>query len=337
MKDGYVITKSAGVTADELDKINAYSRRPLTADEVYTFSLVLCDNEIDRDNERFSIDALYKLSKLFCGKSGIFDHNMRAGSQTARIYSCEVVSDNSRKTKAGEAYHKLLAKAYMPRLASNSDLITEIESGIKKEVSVGCAVDKTTCSVCGHDMRSADCIHVKGREYSTSSGKVKAHAVLDNPTDAYEWSFVAVPAQVGAGVCKAYSTAGDNGSTDNCRTVNELIKSMKSSELSDGIILSRDEAKLLSKYVDGLISDANDGVAYRKSLADEVQRLYKKSDSTFPSEVLSKVMARMTGGELHSLKCSLEAAAKRRPAPDRPQLGVAPKQTDNTGNKKFMI
>ena len=34
----------------------------------------LCDNEIDRDWERFSPETLKGLAPLFVGKSGIFDH-----------------------------------------------------------------------------------------------------------------------------------------------------------------------------------------------------------------------------------------------------------------------
>ena len=41
---------TAEVTDKELELINAYSRRKLTKDEVYVFGVVLCDNDIDRDN-----------------------------------------------------------------------------------------------------------------------------------------------------------------------------------------------------------------------------------------------------------------------------------------------
>ena len=69
--------KSNGETQeDALLKINRYTRREFKADEVYTFSVVLCDNEIDRDNERFTTDALQKLATLFLGKTGIFNHSM---------------------------------------------------------------------------------------------------------------------------------------------------------------------------------------------------------------------------------------------------------------------
>ena len=34
-----------------MEKINLYTRRAYKPEEVYTFSVVLCDNEVDRDSE----------------------------------------------------------------------------------------------------------------------------------------------------------------------------------------------------------------------------------------------------------------------------------------------
>ena len=41
------------LTKEELDQINRFSKAELTADQVYTFSVRLCDNEVDRDFERY--------------------------------------------------------------------------------------------------------------------------------------------------------------------------------------------------------------------------------------------------------------------------------------------
>ena len=49
-------------TAEELALIGRYTRRELAPEEVYTFPVLLCDNEIDREGERFSIPALEKLA-----------------------------------------------------------------------------------------------------------------------------------------------------------------------------------------------------------------------------------------------------------------------------------
>ena len=114
----------------DLECINQYTRRPFTEQEVYTFSVVLCDNEIDRDFERFSVEALHTLSRLFLGKTGIFDHNMKTGNQAARIYDTAMETMEGKMTSFGEPYTRLVAKAYLPRCEKNTDLIMEIESGM---------------------------------------------------------------------------------------------------------------------------------------------------------------------------------------------------------------
>ncbi len=189
------------ITEKELKEIGKFTRKDITEQELYTFPLILCDNEIDRDGEKFTAGSLERLAKLFVGKTGIFDHNPTSKNQTARIYSASVIRDPERKTADGETYTYIEAKAYMLRNEKNKDLISEIEAGIKKETSVGCSVGKIICSVCGKDMRSGACGHIKGNEYD---GKICCH-LLSEPEDAYEWSFVAVPSQKNAGVIKSFS------------------------------------------------------------------------------------------------------------------------------------
>ena len=86
--------------------------------------------------------------------------------------------------------------AYMLRSEKNRALIEEIEAGIKKEVSIGCSVTGRRCSVCGKEA----CGHQGGKMYD---GKL-CYFTLREPVDAYEWSFVAVPAQRKAGVIKSF-------------------------------------------------------------------------------------------------------------------------------------
>lgn len=194
----------------ELELIGRFARKKLTRDELYTFPLILCDNEIDRDNEKFTIPALKTLAELFVGKSGIFDHNMSGKDQTARIYSAVAVSDPVKKTADGEPYTYIQAKAYMVRTEKNKDLIAEIDAGIKKETSVGCSVKNISCSICGKDIKTEGCEHQKGKYYG---GKLCCY-LLSEPADAYEWSFVAVPAQRNAGVMKSFQTGKRSASQE---------------------------------------------------------------------------------------------------------------------------
>ena len=53
---------------EKLQLLNQFTRRELTEEEVYIFDVILCDNEIDRDFEKFSLSALKTLQELFIGK-----------------------------------------------------------------------------------------------------------------------------------------------------------------------------------------------------------------------------------------------------------------------------
>ncbi len=131
MTGGYVEKSFAPAPAD-LEAIGAFTRRAFAPEELYVFSVVLCNNDVDRDHEKFTRRALEELGALFVGKTGIFDHSMKSGDQAARIYATAVVPVPGRKTADGEDLVTLQAKAYMVRTPGNAELITQIDGGIKK-------------------------------------------------------------------------------------------------------------------------------------------------------------------------------------------------------------
>lgn len=260
---------------EELKQINQFAKTALTEDQVYVFSVRLCDNEVDRDFERFDTAALETLGELFLGKSGIFDHQWSAKGQTARIYRTEVAWEPARVTAAGDPYCWLKAWAYMLRTEKNAELIAEIEGGIKKEVSVGCSVGRRSCSVCGAE--EGGCRHVRGQMYEDQL----CFTELKEPVDAYEWSFVAVPAQREAGVVKRFGRESGQEA------------------------LLRKQAALGRKYL--------------QELRREVVRLAMLTDEELDGTVFAGMAERLEETELQELKKVYEArAAKRFPA--MPQL-----------------
>ena len=267
-----------GILQEELDAINAFTKCSLTAEDVFTFSVLLCDNEVDRDFERFTIDALYALEKLFVGKTGIFDHQWTAAGQVARIYRTEIIIDPERKNHCGEDYTYLKGYAYMLRNDSNRELIADIEGGIKREVSVGCAVRMARCSICGEEIGSAKCGHVRGREYD---GRL-CFAELCVPSDAYEWSFVAVPAQMNAGVLKRF---GD------CRQPESL-----------GELVEMAGTGAFGSEYQVLVKEAELGRRYLAGLQEEVVRLGVMLDCGYSRAFLEKTVGHMDEAELLEFK-----------------------------------
>lgn len=251
----------------QLEAINAQARAKLTEDQVYVFSLRLCDDQIDRDMERFDTQALPALAKLFIGKTGIVDHRWSSDSQVARIFAAEVVEEDR------VSYIK--AWAYIRRGGAADEVIADIEAGIKKEVSVGCAMGRAVCSVCGSEYGS--CGHQKGEHYDG----VLCCAILKEPMDAYEFSFVAVPAQPNAGVLKGLGSGR--------RTLKELA----------------DEFGVQAEYR-ALYKDARLGQQYRRQIQDDVVRLCLSLELGVEEPVLRGVVQTAAAEDLMKLKGALE-------------------------------
>ncbi|NBI10592.1 hypothetical protein D1641_11300 [Colidextribacter sp. OB.20] len=260
----------AAATAQDLELIGTLARKPLGAEEVYTFSVRLCDNEIDRDFERFTTQTLEELAPMFVGRAGIFDHQWSARGQAARVYKTEVIREPERVTRAGDGYAWLKGYAYMVRTDSNRDLIAEIEGGIKKEVSVGCAVEHAVCSVCGCDRAQTDCGHEKGKEYAGQLCWVS----LEGARDAYEFSFVAVPAQPAAGVVKSWRERQASRLEEEAALGRKCLESLRSEVVRLALLADRE-----------LSAQAMKSLADKLSLAEleELRRSYaRQAGERFP-------------------------------------------------------
>lgn len=209
-----VICKTASVsplevTDADLKKINKYTLSPVSADDVFIFKASIADNEQDdRNYMPFNLKSLQDLKKLYPGKTMLKDHRRMADNQIARIYDTELVQDANKQTELGELHTELIAKIYMIKTDSNKDLIAEIMGGIKKEVSTSTVPSKMICNICGTDNMKDYCRHWPGIEYTVEDGSAKGSKkrckmLLSGAKEAYELSFVAVPAQPRAGTHKS--------------------------------------------------------------------------------------------------------------------------------------
>ena len=270
-KETEVMTSGVPTEA-QLQAINAQAKAKLTQEQVYVFSVRLCDDQVDRDYERFDKLALTELAKLFIGKTGIVDHKWSSDSQVARVFATEVVQE-------GEVSY-LKAWAYIRRGGYADEVIADIEAGIKKEVSIGCSMGRAVCSVCGGD--HGICGHRKGEYYDG----VQCVAILKDAVDAYEFSFVAVPAQRSAGVLK-----GLGGRKANLKALADEFG-------------AQEEYRALWKQ-------AQLGRQYEKQLQDEVVRLCLSLELGVAEPVLRSVMEKAGAEELVKLKEALEGRMRQ--------------------------
>lgn len=263
-------TREAVCASEELQCVNAFAKAELKEDEVYIFSVLLCDNEVDRDLERFSEETLKELGELFVGATGICDHDWRSENQVARIYRTEIVTEHEKKNSLGIPYVYLKGYAYMLRTEANEEFIKQIEGGIKRETSVGCSVARSVCSICGESI--FDCMHEKGKVY----GDKLCYALLEGAVDAYEWSFVAVPAQKGAGVMKKFD-AKENAELDALKKAASIgkryVAELKKEVLRLCLVCDKELHAALKGSVDTMGEDA---------LIEMKNALEKKTEKMFP-------------------------------------------------------
>ena len=134
---------------------------------------------------------------------------------------------------------------------------------------------RAVCSICGGEYGT--CGHQKGEHYDG----MLCCVILKEPMDAYEFSFVAVPAQREAGVIK--------GLGEGRRCLKELA----------------DEFGMQGEYRT-LFVRAQLGEKYEKQLRDDVVRLFLGLDMGMEEPVLRSIAQKVNSEELLHLKNALE-------------------------------
>ena len=300
-------------TSEDMELINGFALKNLTPQEVFCFSVTLCDNEIDRDFECFDENALKELEKLFVGKTGILNHSMKSEDQSCRTYKTQLITDTHKNTSYGEPYMCLKAWCYTVRSEKNNPLILDIESGIKKEVSISCASRKRICSICG----DCNCSHIAGKSYN---GEI-CHKTITDICDAYEWSFVAVPAQRAAGVTKAFKKE---------KSMENILKSIKEEK---SLSLDENELKKLSDYMDTLKAQSIDGEKYRKMLCENTKKGFALAIPEIEENCVYEILKNLSTDNLEKL-CNAISKKATSVAPITSQLYVEEK-TENSSNSEF--
>lgn len=105
--EGMAVEKIS-ISNEDLEMINKMSLKEFGKDDVFVFRFVACDNQIDRDHERFDDSVLSQMAKRYVGTTMLKDHQPRADNQVARIYRAETKSgDNIAAVLRGDTKSQL--------------------------------------------------------------------------------------------------------------------------------------------------------------------------------------------------------------------------------------
>ena len=154
---------------------------------------------------------------------------------------------------------------------------------------------RSTCSICGADYGS--CEHRKGESY----GGQTCVAVLCEPEDAYEFSFVAVPAQKQAGVLKRLGGGGE----------------------------------IPAAELERLKKEAALGREYRKELEERFVRAAMLLELGLKEPVLREMAAALEAAQLKQAGCALEKKTAKLYPPQKQLSSV--KETALKTDSAFLI
>lgn len=173
------------ITQEDLDKINQFTIKPVTKDEIRVYNALLIDDQVTRNSTHYPKEFQKTILSLPAGEGNFIgapfllgegeDHQEVASAQIGRIFDAKQVVDK-------EGHYGVLGKIYMLK-EGNEAIIKDIDSGIKKEISISTKVEMPICSICHQDIRTCD--HKKGQE--------GCHVTMTGKGFAAEVSLVAVP------------------------------------------------------------------------------------------------------------------------------------------------
>jgi hypothetical protein len=260
------------LSGDQLAKINAFARKPLTQEQVFYVPLLMAHNGIDRDNERFDEELLHIFADTLVGK-GFFVHGHPSGWSgsggpgeglhfDARV---EQMTPEEFKEKTGEeirlpdgldTVHALMSDAYILTLPGNSDTRAKIDAGIIRFSSIGFNAPL-------YSITDDNGNHIYG-EYRPKG-------------EALEGSLVWLGAQPGAGVTKDFKGGTNPPETNDeggkakmkilaQRLSKEVGREFTAEDLGDEILAYIAEMK---EKVAASTAAAKDGEAYREILIED--------------------------------------------------------------------
>jgi len=123
-----VVAYGAPSDAD-LELINKFALKPLTAKDVSVYTLQVCNDQIDRDDERFSLEVLGDFSATLPGK-GLLEGHQWGPVGVGLFYKSWVENIGG--------VNWVIGQCYLPKASEESaEMIVKLDAGIAKWVSIG--------------------------------------------------------------------------------------------------------------------------------------------------------------------------------------------------------
>lgn len=141
-------------TDDQLAKINRFTRRPFTADELYVGQMRLANNAIDRDSERFSEEVIQRFAKTAIRRTLLLDHDKKVRDSAAgKFFDVELekmplqqaIAETGENLVLPDGIVEVLFHSpwfYIPVAGIDAKELVKIDAGIYDFASIGFRAEK---------------------------------------------------------------------------------------------------------------------------------------------------------------------------------------------------
>jgi hypothetical protein len=284
-----VRTKIADPTAKQVEKVNQFTLRTYSAEELYVRQQLLCNDQYDRHHEKFDEGYLKRISQTIIGKSVLMGHDKHAAG-VARYFDSKVLTED-------DGWKWCAPWFYMPISEGNKLERDNIDSGVWSYVSVGVRPDwrGLVCDLCGEQYYYGKCEHYQGDEYD---GKVCTCTFTTSKSDmqkveAVEGSIVYLGAQYNAAIKKDAEAREDARKTKESFLVNLNLTGGPNMDELTKVQAELDKVKgerdTLSTEKSGLEARVKDGDTAKTFIRDEVKRLAESLGQPLVAKTIDKV------------------------------------------------
>lgn len=287
---------------EDLDKIRKISHKEYPrGTEFYIFECKVCNNDIDADLDKISTEALYELKDAILGRSVKNDFNVDMQVYDSYVERCE-----NEYTADYTALFQLIAKIYVvadDNVADDNlkELLDIVNNKETAEVTLGASFVTYECSICGKDVISNNCGHIKGNVYSDKL----AHRIYKGLGEVYELRFRSKAKgksdeRADQTLDQPNSTMLDETDYDGAAIL-DILRNFK----DDNIVLSKFHIESLLSYVDKLKDDRSKIIEHAQvELHQTISNLLPDLDGN----ILNSILSALTLKEILALKSAINTS-----------------------------
>mgnify|MGYP000845322191 CR=1 FL=1 len=287
-------------TKEQLDKINKFTRVPLTEENTYVFSSMMIDSAVTSYSTIIHDNLLRKFSADVKKGVGLLLSHDHDKLPIGRSFDSTLIEEWDEET--GETLKSLYGDFYIAlgrnteSQVTTDDIVQGIDSGTIFDTSIGFSAKSVKCSICGRDIRSWECPHIPGREYIVENDDgvgvtTPCYAIIgeDGEGELIEDSLVYAGACNRATIVNEYSAQNDSSIKNKPKL--KLVKELKSLPVDSSVYLfyTKGEAVLMTDNDIVMEDKTNLDKKRSESLMKEYQAVFDNYNVKTADELEAKL------------------------------------------------